>query len=94
MSDDGPLAGQRVVITRMSQQGGRLRRLVRELGGIDVSVPLLALADPTDGGAALEAAAADIDRHDWVVITSPNGADALSVAIRNVRLALVEHRRI
>lgn len=82
---DGPLAGQRVVITRMSQQGGRLRRLVRELGGLDVSVPLMELADPSDGGVALAAEVDDLGRFDWVVATSPNGADALCGAIRTAR---------
>lgn len=69
------LADVSVVVTRMSEQGGRMRRELRDLGAIDVSVPLISLDAPADGGAALGAAVGAIDDYEWVVCTSPNGAD-------------------
>lgn len=82
-----PLLGRRIVITRMSQQGGRLRRLLTELGAIDVSVPLIALSPPSDGGESLRAAMAELNSYDWLVVTSPNGADAVAQALASGLLA-------
>lgn len=77
-----PLAGRRVVVTRAAEQAGPLVRALVERGATVVEVPLIEIADPDDRGAALAAALARLDRYDWVVVTSPNGArrvrDALS----------------
>lgn len=83
-----PLDGQQVVITRMSQQGGRLRRILTDLGAVDVSVPLIAIDDPSDGGAALAAAIGALAAYDWVVVTSPNGADRFAAAVGDQVLPL------
>jgi uroporphyrinogen-III synthase len=68
---------------------------LRELGADTVEVPLIAIAPPADGGAALRDALGDPARFDGVVITSPNGADALVEAaggpasLRAARVAVV-----
>lgn len=74
---DRPLAGARVLVTRMSEQGGRLRRELQDLGAEVVAVPTIAVDHPSDGGAALRDLLARIDEADWLVVTSPNGAKSV-----------------
>jgi uroporphyrinogen-III synthase len=46
-----------------------------------VEVPVIEVAPPADGGAALSAAARQLSAYDWVVLTSPNGARRLLDAV-------------
>ena len=78
----GSLHGRTLVVTRATDQVGTLTAALAEQGAAVVELPVIAIADPPDGGAALGAAAGDVGSFDWVVVTSPNGArrmvDALS----------------
>lgn len=76
---DAPLAGRRVVTTRESP--GRLDALLRGLGADVVHVPLIEVVDPPDRGAGLARALAEIDRFDWVVVTSRHGAERVGAAV-------------
>ena len=67
------LAGRRVVIARAGDQIGRLRELLVAEGAEVIEVPTIAVVDPDDGGAALRTSMRDL--WDWVVVTSPNGAE-------------------
>jgi uroporphyrinogen-III synthase len=85
-----PLEGRRIVITRPTT--GRLgERLVADGAQVD-HVPLISIGPPADGGAALRAALAELDRFDWLVVTSGNGAAEVGDAAaghRAVHLAAV-----
>jgi uroporphyrinogen-III synthase len=70
---EGRLAGRRVVVTRAGEQVGRLRELLVAEGADVVEVPTIAVVDAADGGEGLRAAMRDL--WDWVVVTSPNGAE-------------------
>jgi uroporphyrinogen-III synthase len=70
-----PLENRTIVVTRAADQAGRLVMRLEELGATVLEVPTITIAEPADDGAALTAAVADIDRYDWVVLTSTNGAD-------------------
>jgi uroporphyrinogen III methyltransferase/synthase len=72
-----PLFGRRVVVTRTREQASQLVVALREAGADPVEVPVIAVGGPTDGGAALSAAARQLHVYDWVVLTSPNGARLL-----------------
>ena len=75
-SDSGPLAGRTVVVTRAIDQAGSLACALRDRGATVVELPVIAIVDSADEGAALIAAverAVDGD-YDWIVVTSPNGA--------------------
>ena len=76
-----PLFGRRVVVTRTRRQASQLAAALREAGAEPVEVPVIEVADPADGGAALAAAAGRLGSYDWVVVTSPNGARRLLDAI-------------
>lgn len=80
-ADGRPLTGRRVVVCRAEGDAGPLAEALRERGAEPVLVPLLVRAAPTDGGAALRAAAAQLDRYAWVAVTSAAGATALLAAV-------------
>jgi len=84
------LAGRRVLVTR--ERPGDLARRLTALGAIVDHVPLIAVAEPADGGAALRQQLAELDRYDWLAVTSPNGAERVGAAARfatELRLAAV-----
>jgi uroporphyrinogen-III synthase len=83
MADALPLAGRTVLTTR--ERAGTLDRRLTELGAHVAHVPLVETRDPADGGIALAAAIADIDTYDWVIVTSPNGAERVAPALRGAR---------
>jgi uroporphyrinogen-III synthase len=70
-----PLRDRTVVVTRATEQAGRLVSRLTELGATVVEAPTIGIADALDGGAALAAVVAEIDCYDWVVLTSTNGAE-------------------
>ncbi len=86
----GALDGCRVVVTR--ERPGELGALLAERGATVVHVPLIEVIEPADGGRALRDALARLDRFDWLVVTSPAGAERAGAAARSVtgvRLAAV-----
>lgn len=85
-----PLARRRIALTR--PEAGALGAHLAALGAEVVHVPLIAIAEPADGGASLRRALARVDAFDWVVVTSANGARAVGAAVAEhprVRLAAV-----
>ncbi len=75
----GPLGGRRIVVTRASEQAGDLVERLQILGATPLEVPLIAILDAEDGGAALrDAVRSDPD---WIVVTSANGAQRVLDAL-------------
>ena len=69
-----PLSGRTVAVTRAADQAGPLVARLEALGAEVLEVPLIVIADPVDGGAALRAAVDTLGEYAWVVLTSPNAA--------------------
>jgi uroporphyrinogen-III synthase len=67
-----PLAGWRVIVTRPRAQSPELARLLADAGASALEVPVIEIADPSDGGAALKAALSRVGDYDWVVFSSAN----------------------
>ncbi len=84
--EDRPLLGRRVVVTRTRQQASTLAAGLRLLGAEPLEVPVIEIADPADGGALLLEVAGRLGTYDWVVVTSPNGAERLLGAIAELGL--------
>ncbi len=80
-----PLFGRRVVVTRAREQASQLTIRLSDLGARVVELPVIAIADPADGGTALRAAAARVREYDWVVLTSANGASRFMACLRDGR---------
>ena len=84
------LDGCRVVITR--ERPGELGAMLARRGAVVVHVPLIEVIEPVDGGRALNDALAELDDYDWLIVTSPAGAERVGAAVRSatgVRLAAV-----
>lgn len=75
MTVASPLDGLTVAVTRAARQNAPLRDLLSSRGAQVVELPLTEIVDPADGGAARDAALARAAEHEWVVVTSPNGAE-------------------
>lgn len=84
-----PLAGRTVVTTR--ERPGILDARLARAGADVVHVPLIETTDPDDGGVTLRAQLDRIGEYDWVVVTSPVGAERVMPAVRghDVRIATV-----
>lgn len=80
-----PLFGKTIVVTRARAQASELVDALSALGAAVIEAPAIRIADPGDGGAALNDAAARLGDFDWVVVTSPNGARRLLDAARDGR---------
>ena len=74
----GALEGRCVVITRTSVQNAPLRELLEERGATVLEVPLIEVLEPEDEGRERDEVLGRFERFDWVVITSPNGAERVA----------------
>jgi uroporphyrinogen III methyltransferase/synthase len=81
----GPLAGVRVVVTRPRAQAAELVSALADAGAAVIELPVIAIADPPDGGRALRAEAARADTFDWVVFTSSNAVERFVSLLRDGR---------
>ncbi len=70
-----------VGVTREGEGAQRLGRALAEHGLVPVVVPLISRAAPSDEGRSLRSAVMRAGRGDWIVVTSPNGADAVLGAV-------------
>jgi uroporphyrinogen III methyltransferase/synthase len=84
---NGALRGRTVVITRAKAQSAALSSTLAARGATVLEVPVLAIAPPADGGAALRGAVRRLDAFAWVVLTSPNGVDAFAEALSGAHCA-------
>jgi uroporphyrinogen-III synthase len=72
---NGPLSGWRVIVTRSRAQSSSLVERLANAGACPVEVPVIEIADPIDGGVALESALSRIEDFEWVVFTSANAVE-------------------
>ena len=73
--DNGPLFGQRVLVTRPAAQSDEFAAQLWELGAEPLLAPTIAISPPND----VEAARKAVERarsYAWIVFTSRNGVDA------------------
>jgi uroporphyrinogen III methyltransferase / synthase len=82
------LAGRRIVITRAAAQSEALARELSARGAVPVVVPLVAFAEPEDF-APLDAAITEIQRFDWMIVTSAQAVRALVSRCENLKRSLV-----
>ena len=79
----GSLDGRTVVVTRARAQASDLVRRLTGLGASVVELPVIAIEDAADGGAAVAAAAdrAVAGAYGWIVVTSVNAVARLVDAL-------------
>ncbi len=71
-----PLARRRILITRAANQAGKLSEGLRALGAIPVEVPILEIRPP-DSFASLDNALCQLERYNWLILTSVNSVRAI-----------------
>jgi uroporphyrinogen III methyltransferase/synthase len=71
-SQNRPLAGRRIVVTRAAHQSADLAERLRQLGAEVIELPAIELQPPEDWG-PLDAAIARLPEYDWIIFTSANG---------------------
>ena len=81
----GPLAGRTVVVTRSGPRARGLVDALERVGATALELPLTRQVDPSDGGAALRAAAAEVQENRWVVLTSVNAVERFVAELRDAR---------
>lgn len=86
----------RVIVTRAAERAAGLSALLRESGFEVVEVPVTATRDASDGGVAFVSAMRRLSEYDWLVVTSPEGAqrvvdtaESLGLDARSVKRAAV-----
>jgi uroporphyrinogen-III synthase len=72
------LGNKSVVITRSIAQNESLRHLLEARGAEVVEVPLIAIAEPDDDGRERDEVLQRFHEFDWLVVTSPNGAERVA----------------
>lgn len=77
-----PLNGRSIVVTRASHQNDALRDRLTGLGARVVEMPLLAIVEPDDEGRERDAVLQRFHEFDWIVVTSPNGAERVAPFLR------------
>ncbi|MHB8670038.1 MAG: uroporphyrinogen-III C-methyltransferase, partial [Acidimicrobiales bacterium] len=85
--EDRPLLGRRVVVSRAREQASELSALLRRAGAEAIEVPAIRIADASDGGAGLRAAAARAQggAYAWIVFTSANSVGRFFAGLRDAR---------
>ncbi len=82
------VAGKRIVITRSAAQSEALARELFARGAIPVVLPLVSFADPEDF-APLDAAIAEIQRFDWIILTSAQSVRAVVKRSAELKCSLI-----
>ena len=72
-----PLQGRRILVTRALHQAGKLSEGLRALGAVPVEVPVLEIRPPLTFE-PLDTALRQLDRYDWLILTSANAVRALA----------------
>ena len=72
----GTLTGRRIVLTRRRGQSGRIGEMLEERGAHVLEVPAIEIVAPPDPG-PLDEALRELERYQWVVLTSANAVSAV-----------------
>ncbi len=75
-SEQKPLAGCRILVTRARKQAASLSGALRDLGATVVEIPSIEIRPPRSNQ-PLDDAIGRLDGYDWLILTSVNGVEAL-----------------
>ena len=75
-TNNPPLSGCRVLVSRAKKQAGALSSALRELGCEVIEIPFIEIRKPSSYR-PLDAALRNLASYDWLILTSVNGVEAL-----------------
>ena len=84
MTNDLPLAGCRVLVSRAKKQAGALSSALRELGCRVIEIPFIEIRKPTSYK-PLDTALRSLHDYDWLILTSVNGVEALFARMEKLK---------
>ena len=82
------LSGKRIVVTRSAAQSEAIARELTARGAIPVVLPLVSFAAPEDF-APLDAAISEIERFDWMILTSAQALRSVAKRCEDLKRSLV-----
>ena len=82
------LVGKRIVITRSAAQSEAIARELTARGAIPVVLPLVAFAEP-ENFAPLDAAIKDMQRFDWMILTSAQAVRSVVRRCESLKVSLI-----
>jgi uroporphyrinogen III methyltransferase/synthase len=74
--DNRELSSKTVLVTRSREQASHLVKMLNERGAKCIEAPVIKIVEPSDNFRALDEAAANLEKYDWLIFTSVNGVDA------------------
>ena len=80
----GALSGRTVIVTRARHQAGEFVRLLESRGARAIAIPTIEIAPP-ESWADADAAIADLESYDWIILTSVNGAEGFLGRLKELR---------
>jgi|SRR5664279_3988000 len=86
MTNDKPLSGCRVLVSRARKQAGVLSTALKELGCQVIEIPFIEIRKPSSF-AALDIVLHNLANYDWLILTSVNGVEALFERMERFRLS-------
>ncbi len=84
-SQNFPLAGCRVLVSRAKKQAGALSSALRELGCNVIEIPFIEIRKPRSYQ-PLDTALRNLQSYDWLILTSVNGVEALFARMERLKL--------
>jgi uroporphyrinogen III methyltransferase/synthase len=88
-----PLFGRRIVVTRQPDQAGEWSRALEAVGAEAVQIPMIQIAS-IRGTPEIDAALAQADEYELILLTSANAARELSARAREAGAPLDIHGRV
>src|SRR3569833_1257285 len=94
-TQDKPLRGVRVLVSRAKKQAGVLVGELTERGARVLAIPFIEIHAPASF-APLDTALREILTYDWLILTSVNGVEALIARLQKLRFRpdVLEHLKI
>src|ERR1035441_1426406 len=95
MSNDKPLCGCRVLVSRAKKQAGALSSTLKDLGCQVIEIPFIEIRKPSSF-TALDTVLHNLANYDWLVLPSVNGVEALfeRMATYNFDNSALSHLKI
>lgn len=81
------LAGKSVIVTRPKAQSDGLTQELQKHGATVIAMPVIEI-EPPDSYGPLDDALTNLDRYDWVVLTSVNGVQAVAARLDDLGIPL------
>ena len=88
-----PLAGVRVLVGRARHQASALSGELRKLGATVIEIPFIEIRKPRSF-TPLDSALQNLDRYDWLTLTSVNGVEAMWQRLKKLRLEKINFKQL